>query len=154
MASFPSPWCALDEHPSLKRPFVACLLYGEAHKAARAARQRRVQSVRYTAWLHAGKVTRLNTPSALLQEVMPAPDVKAALATLPDTVPGLPEGVAGVNVAVSTSNSSRLDFTQRGLEHVVRASFHHYNSREDVTALIAALVHVVHSGGSSGRTTA
>jgi len=88
----------------------------------------------------------------VLQDGTPAPDVKRALAELPPGISGLQAGsVAGINVAVSTSNSSRLDFTERGLEHVVRASFHHYNSRDDVDALAAALKHLVQVIGLSGQ---
>ena len=84
----------------------------------------------------------------MLQDKIEAPDVKAALAALPAGVQGVPACVSGINVAVSTGNSSRLDFAQRGLRHVVRASFHYYNSDEDVEALAAAVAHVAQTSGS------
>lgn len=44
-----------------------------------------------------------------------------------------------INVSVSPIGSTRLDFAKRGLQHVVRASVHYYNSEDDIDILIAAL---------------
>jgi selenocysteine lyase/cysteine desulfurase len=58
---------------------------------------------------------------------MDAPSIKAALAA------------QGVNVTVSTVASTRLDMEARGLDHVVRASVHYYNSEEEVARFCGAL---------------
>lgn len=42
----------------------------------------------------------------------------------------------GFNVSVSAAPSTRLDFDQRGLSAVVRASVHSYNSKEDVELFV------------------
>ena len=44
-----------------------------------------------------------------------------------------------INVSVSAVGSSRLDFQARGLEAVVRASLHYYNSEAEVEQLIRAV---------------
>lgn len=44
-----------------------------------------------------------------------------------------------INVSVSTAASQRLDFEGRGLERVVRASVHYFNTEEELGLLVAAL---------------
>ena len=44
-----------------------------------------------------------------------------------------------INVSVSAIGSTRLDFANRGLQQVVRASVHYYNTEEEIDMLIAAL---------------
>ena len=44
-----------------------------------------------------------------------------------------------INFSVSPANSTWLDFSQRGLDSVVRASVHYYNTEEEVHRFIAAL---------------
>jgi selenocysteine lyase/cysteine desulfurase len=44
-----------------------------------------------------------------------------------------------INVWISTRNSTLLDMTARGLDTVVRASVHYYNSEEEVARLCATL---------------
>lgn len=60
-------------------------------------------------------------------EGRPAEAVKAALAA------------RGVNVSVSTTSSTRLDMEARGLEELVRASVHYYNTEEEIERLIEAV---------------
>ncbi len=45
-----------------------------------------------------------------------------------------------INVSVSSAGSTWLDMQQRGLEHVVRASVHAYNTEAELDTLINALV--------------
>ncbi|CAG9467595.1 unnamed protein product [Pedinophyceae sp. YPF-701] len=45
----------------------------------------------------------------------------------------------GINVSVSRWTSTMLDFRTRGLESVLRASVHYYNTRGDIDKLVAAL---------------
>ena len=45
----------------------------------------------------------------------------------------------GINVSVSPAQSTLLDFSARGLDNVVRASVHYYNTEEEVHRFIAAL---------------
>ncbi|MDQ0994401.1 aminotransferase class V-fold PLP-dependent enzyme [Streptomyces sp. V3I7] len=45
----------------------------------------------------------------------------------------------GLNVSVSGVSSTRLDMEERGLEEVVRASVHYYNTDEEMTALVRAV---------------
>lgn len=45
----------------------------------------------------------------------------------------------GINVSVSSAASARWDFDPRGLETVVRASPHYYNTEDEVDALVAAV---------------
>lgn len=46
---------------------------------------------------------------------------------------------AGVNTSVSGASSSRYDLPSRGLDEVVRASVHYYNTEDELDRLIAAL---------------
>lgn len=50
---------------------------------------------------------------------------------------------AGVNVSVSRKASTLLDFEERGLAHVLRASPHYYNTEDEVHDFLAALRAVV-----------
>jgi selenocysteine lyase/cysteine desulfurase len=38
----------------------------------------------------------------------------------------------GINTSVSTADSARLDMSPRGLDEMVRASVHYYNSEEEI----------------------
>ncbi len=58
---------------------------------------------------------------------VPAPSVKQAL------------GEQGINVDVSTVRSTRIDMERRGLEAVVRASVHYYNTEAEIEHLVRAL---------------
>jgi len=42
----------------------------------------------------------------------------------------------GFNTSVSRKASSRIDFEQRGLDEVVRASVHYYNTEDEVQQLV------------------
>jgi hypothetical protein len=56
-----------------------------------------------------------------------------------------------LQVSVSSIGSSRLDFEERGLQEVVRASVSYYNSTDDIDALIGALQRLVaHSRSDMG----
>ena len=44
-----------------------------------------------------------------------------------------------VNVSVTNLSSTRYDLEKRGLESMVRASFHYYNTEEEIDQLITAL---------------
>lgn len=44
-----------------------------------------------------------------------------------------------MNVLVSTKSSTRLDMEARGLDEVVRASIHYYNSEEEIVRFVEAL---------------
>lgn len=48
-----------------------------------------------------------------------------------------------INVSIAAQTSARLDFPQRGLDKVVRASVHYYNSADEVAGLITAVTNVV-----------
>lgn len=48
----------------------------------------------------------------------------------------------GINVAASTAASARLDFPERNLDNVVRASVHYYNTPAEVDALIDAIANL------------
>jgi cysteine desulfurase/selenocysteine lyase len=45
----------------------------------------------------------------------------------------------GINVEVSPGHYTRYDMVERGMEDLVRASVHYYNSEDEVDALVAAL---------------
>jgi cysteine desulfurase/selenocysteine lyase len=63
----------------------------------------------------------------LLQEGKRPEDVKQALRE------------KNINVSISPANSTLLDFSQRGLTQVLRASVHYYNTEEEVHRFIEAL---------------
>ena len=44
-----------------------------------------------------------------------------------------------INVSVSVKNSTLLDMEARGLENIVRASVHHYNSEEEIERFCRAV---------------
>ena len=44
-----------------------------------------------------------------------------------------------INVSVSPANSTLLDFSDRGLHNVVRASVHYYNTENEVDRFVQAL---------------
>lgn len=44
-----------------------------------------------------------------------------------------------INVSVSPANSTLLDFSDRGLHNVVRASVHYYNTEDEVHRFVQAL---------------
>ena len=48
-------------------------------------------------------------------------------------------GERGINVAMSPRNFTLLDMEDRGLEEVVRASVHYYNSEEEIDRFVEAL---------------
>ncbi len=58
-----------------------------------------------------------------------APDVQALLAAR----------TPRINVTVSTRSSTLLDMTARGLDSVIRASVHAYNTEDDVESLVGAV---------------
>ena len=45
----------------------------------------------------------------------------------------------GINVSVTSLSSTRIDMESRGLESMVRASVHYYNSEEELDWLVGAL---------------
>ncbi len=45
----------------------------------------------------------------------------------------------GINVSVSSLGSARLDFPQRGIESLVRASVHYYNTDAEIDRLVEAV---------------
>lgn len=49
----------------------------------------------------------------------------------------------GVNVSVSSITSTRLDFEERNLEHVVRASVHYYNTETELEDFVETLQRVL-----------
>lgn len=70
-----------------------------------------------------------------LQDMKDPEDVREALkATTCDQ-----KYPAGVNVSVSRRPSTLLDFEERSLTHVLRASPHYYNTEEQVLDFLAAV---------------
>lgn len=53
-----------------------------------------------------------------------------------------------INVSVSRARSSRWDLPQRGLESVVRASAHYFNSSDEIRALVAELTALTRKEGT------
>lgn len=51
-----------------------------------------------------------------------------------------------VNVSVSRRPSTRVDFEERGLEEVVRASVHYYNSQGDLESFVRRLAEIMARG--------
>jgi len=47
-----------------------------------------------------------------------------------------------INVTVSTLSSTRYDMEARGLEELVRASVHYYNSEEELERFLAAVAEI------------
>jgi selenocysteine lyase/cysteine desulfurase len=47
-----------------------------------------------------------------------------------------------INVSVSKLSSTRLDMDERGLESVVRASVHYYNTENEIARFCQALDHL------------
>ncbi|NNG05729.1 MAG: aminotransferase class V-fold PLP-dependent enzyme [Inquilinus sp.] len=47
--------------------------------------------------------------------------------------------VLGINVSISTAQSTLIDMAARGLDAVVRASPHYYNTEEEIDRLVAAV---------------
>lgn len=60
-------------------------------------------------------------------ESVPAADIKGAL------------GAQSINVSVTNSSSARLDFPERGLTELVRASPHYYNSEDEIDRFVSAI---------------
>ncbi|WP_169570045.1 aminotransferase class V-fold PLP-dependent enzyme [Sneathiella limimaris] len=56
---------------------------------------------------------------------IPTPEIKESLAN------------AGINVSTSSTSSTRYDMEKRHLDLIVRASFHYYNSEEELEQFIA-----------------
>lgn len=54
-------------------------------------------------------------------------------------------GLHVLQVSVSGAGSSRLDFTARGLQEVLRASVTYYNSEQELEVLVQALQELVDS---------
>jgi selenocysteine lyase/cysteine desulfurase len=54
-----------------------------------------------------------------------------------------------LQVSVSVAGSSRLDFTARGLQEVLRASVAYYNSEEELELLVQALQELVKSAAAA-----
>ena len=48
----------------------------------------------------------------------------------------------GINVSISPANSTLLDFSARGLDNVLRASVHYYNTEQEVYKFVKALKEV------------
>lgn len=45
----------------------------------------------------------------------------------------------GINVTVAVAQATRLDMIPRGLERIVRASLHYYNSEHEIDAFVDAV---------------
>ena len=61
--------------------------------------------------------------------------------TPPAVVQGLQE--RGINASVSRIASTRLDMQGRGLDALVRAAVHYYNTEDEVTRFLAALEEMI-----------
>ena len=48
-------------------------------------------------------------------------------------------GTKGINVSTSSLNSARLDFPERGLTELVRASVHYYNTEDEIDRLVGVV---------------
>ena len=47
-----------------------------------------------------------------------------------------------INVSTSSQNSARLDFPERNLDQVVRASVHYYNTTDEIDAIVNAIANL------------
>ncbi|MGI9608660.1 MAG: aminotransferase class V-fold PLP-dependent enzyme, partial [Acidimicrobiia bacterium] len=45
----------------------------------------------------------------------------------------------GINVSTTSVGSARLDFPERGLRQLVRASVHYFNTHDEIDALVSAI---------------
>ncbi|MCF8467890.1 MAG: aminotransferase class V-fold PLP-dependent enzyme [Sneathiella sp.] len=61
---------------------------------------------------------------------LPAKAVKAALAE------------RNINVSITSLSSTRFDLEKRGIDEMVRSSFHYYNTEEEIDGFIGALSHL------------
>jgi selenocysteine lyase/cysteine desulfurase len=55
-----------------------------------------------------------------------------------------------INVTVSTRASTLIDMTARGLEHIVRASVHYYNSEDEIDRFVETLEQIVPRASPTG----
>ena len=60
----------------------------------------------------------------------------------------------GFLIATSSVSSTRLDMERRGLDKVVRAGVHYYNSEEELDGLVAAVAEVVASAAAAAAAAA
>lgn len=60
-------------------------------------------------------------------------------------------GVCALQVSVSGAGSSRLDFTARGLQEVLRASVAYYNTEQELASLVQALQELVTSEAAASH---
>ena len=60
-----------------------------------------------------------------------------------DIVRGLAE--RGINASVSEATSTQLDMHGRGLDALVRAGLHYYNTEEEVERFVSALDEITHA---------
>ena len=51
-----------------------------------------------------------------------------------------------INVSTSSRFSNLLDMAARGLDKVVRASVHHYNTEAEIDRLVAAVGEIIQAG--------
>jgi cysteine desulfurase/selenocysteine lyase len=58
----------------------------------------------------------------------------------------------GINTSVTSASSARLDLGRRGLESVVRASVHYYNTEGEIDRLVEALTEVRSAGVGAAAT--
>ena len=45
----------------------------------------------------------------------------------------------GINISISPANSTLLDFSDRGLQKVLRASVHYYNTEDELDRFVKIL---------------